>query len=189
MRSKPAFLVLVMATALILSACGGAPTLSQQDLLETAVILQALTALAEAEDTATQEPATPEPAATEAPVEITPAPSDTPEGPLVVFLAAGSFSADEDAQIRSRVVNPFIHYYRDLEGHPPLVSFTVEKISGVGGYPDSANAIFETGTNAGFLISASGGVVDWWLPECMVACSFSDSFRAAYPEIVAILEP
>jgi hypothetical protein len=185
MRSKPAFLVLAMATALILSACGGAPTLSQQDLLETAVILQALTALAEAEDTATPAPATPEPAATEA----TPAPSDTPEGPVVVFLAAGSFSADEDAQIRSRVVNPFTHYYRDLEGHPPLVSFTVEKISGVAGYPYSANAIFETGINAGFLISASGGVVDWWLPECMVACSFSDSFRAAYPEIVAILEP
>lgn len=190
MRTGRALLLAVLAGTMVLSACGGSPTLSQQDLLETAVILQALTELAEGgEDTPTAAPETEAPTATEPPAEATPAPSDTPAGPVVVFLAAGSFSADEEAQIRSRVVNPFIHYYRDLAGHPPLVSFTIEKVSGVAGYPYGATAVFETGINIGFLISASGGAVDWWLPECMVACTFSDSFRAEYPEIVATLEP
>jgi hypothetical protein len=182
MTKQLAFLAL--ALSLLLAAC--APPMSQTDILATAEILQALTALAEtsaapAATAAPAEPATAQPATAEPP-----APTETPTGPEVVFLAAGSFSADEVNQLQTRVIEPFIHYYRDLSEHPALLTLTLQKESGISGYPYSAQAVFETGINAGWLISASGGgTVDWWLPECMLACTFSDSFQAAYPEIVA----
>jgi hypothetical protein len=182
MTKKLAFIAVTLS--LLLAAC--APPLSQGDILATAQILQALTALAETEaaPSATTTPAGPSPTA-EPPTAEPPAPTETPAGPEVVFLAAGSFSADEESQLRIRVIEPFIHYYRDLSGHPALLTLTIQKESGISGYPYSAQAVFETGINAGWLISASGGgTVDWWLPECMVACTFSDAFRAAYPEIV-----
>lgn len=50
-------------------------------------------------------------------------------------------------------------------------------------------AALRRGINIGWLVPASSGPVDWWIPECMGPCSLSDEFRAAYPEIVAILEP
>jgi len=186
MTKQLAFLAITLS--LLLAACG--PTLSQADILATAEILQALTALAEsgAAPVATAGPAEPTPTA-ESPTAEPPAPTEMPAGPEVVFLAAGSFSADEESQLRTRVIEPFIHYYRDLSGHPALLTLTIQKESGISGYPYSAQAVFETGINNGWLISASGGLVDWWLPECMVACTFSDSFRAAYPEIVDALEP
>ena len=181
------FAFLAITLSLLLAAC--APPLSQTDILATAEILQALTALAEtgAAPAATASPAEPtaEPATAEPPTAEPPAPTETPAGPEVVFVAAGSFSADEVNQLQTRVIDPFVHYYRDLADHPPLLTLTIRKESGISGYPFSGEAIFETGINSGWLISASGGVVDWWLPECMVACTFSDSFRAAYPEIVA----
>jgi hypothetical protein len=158
-----------------------------QSTVEIAIALTALaqTAAAPAATTAAPEAATVEPT-TEPPAPVA---TETPVGPEVVFLAEGSFSADEKSQIMTRVVNPFILYYSELADHPPLLTLTIEKYDGLAGYPYQAEAIFETGINIGWLIPATGGTVDWWIPECMGPCPLSDNFRATYPEIVAILEP
>jgi len=182
MKIRQTIIFVTMLGALILSSCGGAPALSQQDLQGTLQIMMALTALAQQ----TQAP----PAATDTPLvataEPTLAPSETPAGPQVVFIDIGG---DAEAQIRARVVNPFILYYQDQPDTPRLVSITIELVPDVPGYPYKAEAIFETGITNGFLIGVQGGLVDWWLPECMNSCGFSDSFRAAYPEIVGTMEP
>ena len=187
MKSRLIF-VLLITTALILSAC--APSLTQQDLQSTVEIAIALTALAETSAAQAATTAAPPAPTAEATAEPTIAPAtEAPAGPEVVFLAEGSFSAEEKSQIMSRVVEPFILYYHDRVEHPALLTITIEKYDGLAGYPYSAQAIFETGINTGWLVSASGGLVDWWIPDCMGPCPLSDAFRAAYPEIVAILEP
>ena len=170
----------VLVGSLLFGAC--APALSQQDLQGTLQIMMALTALAQQ----TQAP----PAATDTPAvataEPTLAPSETPAGPQVVFIDIGG---DAEAQLRAKVVEPFIMYYRDLPESPRLVSMTLEIVPDVPGYPYKAEAIFEGGITSGFLIGVQGGLVDWWLPECMTSCGFSDSFRTTYPEIVGTMEP
>ncbi len=183
---KKRFAIFALVCILLLGAC--APALSQQDIQGTVEIMLALTSLAETSAApATETPAAP--TAEAAPTSTAEPPTAEPAGPEVVFLAEGSFSADEKAQLMARVVEPFIHYYRDLAEHPPLLTLTIEKYDGLAGYVYTAQAIFEGGGNIGWLVSASGGLVDWWIPECMGACPLSASFRAAYPEIVAIMEP
>ena len=180
-------LIAVILTSLTLSGC--APSLTQQDLQSTIEISIALTGLAQTAAAPAATTAAPAPTA-ESTAEPTIAPAtEEPAGPEVVFLAEGSFSAEEKSQIMSRVVEPFILYYHDLAGNPTLLTMTIEKYDGLAGYPYSAQAIFETGINMGWLVPATGGLVDWWIPECMGPCPLSDAFRAAYPEIVAIVEP
>ncbi len=174
--------ILSLLAALALGAC--APAVSQQDIQGTVQIMLALTALAQtqaapaATDTLAADTATSEPS---------PAPAtETPQEPVVVFQ---DIFGDAEAQLRTRVVEPFILYYRDLADYPRLLTITISIVPDVPGYPYKAEAIFETGVTAGFLIGVQGGLVDWWLPECMVSCAFSDAFRAAYPEIVGTMEP
>ena len=180
------FSILILAS-LTLSAC--APV-SQADLQSTVEIAIALTALAQtaaapAATTAAPIIATVEPTS-EPPVPVA---TEAPGGPEVVFLAEGSFSADEKAQIVGRVIDPFILYHQELADYPQLLTITIEKYDGLAGFGYAAEAIFETGVYAGWLVPVTGVIVDWWLPECLGPCVLSDYFRAAYPEIVAILEP
>jgi len=178
--------VLFTVTALVLSAC--APV-SEEDFQSTVEVAIALTALAQTAAAPAVTTAAPPAPTAEATAEATLPPPAEDAGPEVVFLAEGSFSTDEKAQLRSRVIEPFILYYHELADHPPLLTITIEKSTSLAGYPYSAQAIFETGINVGWLVPATGALVDWWFPDCMGPCPLSDNFRAAYPEIVAILEP
>lgn len=172
-------LILLAFPALILSAC--APALSQQDLQGTIEISIALTALAQ---TAAAPAAT-----TAAPAIATVPPTAEAPGPEVVYL---DVFGDAQAQIQGRQIDPFILYYRTTPDYAHIVSITIETVEPTVYTPNcayKAQAIFEGGITAGWLICVTDGLVDWWLPECMGPCLLSDEFRAAYPEIVAILEP
>lgn len=185
MKSCLIFILLIL-TALILSAC---TPVSEQDFQSTIEIAIALTALAETAAAPAPTEATAAPTAEATAEAVLPPPTEASSGPEVVFLAEGSFSTEEKAEVRARLIEPFILYYHDLAEHPRLLTITIEPSSSLPDYPYAANAIFETGVYASWLVHVSGGVVDWWLPECMDVCPLSDDFRAAYPEIVAILEP
>jgi hypothetical protein len=177
-------LIAIVLTSFVLSAC--APSLTQQDLQGTIEISIALTALAQTAAAPAATTAAPV-IATIQPTTEPPAPVDTePSSPEVVYL---DVFGDAQAQIQGRVVEPFILYYRTTPDYPHIVSITIETVPDVADYPYKAEAIFEGGGNAGWLIHVTGGLVDWWIPECMDVCPMSDEFRAAYPEIVAILEP
>lgn len=176
---KSLLLWVCLGVCVLLAACGGA---ADESAVQTEMAAQVLTALAPAD---TEAPAV---ETTAAPTS-TAAPTDSGPEPVIVFQPGGLFTEDQRSILLTRVVNPFILYHQGLEGHPPLVSISIEPSSALADYPYSANAIFETGITAGWLIHASGGVVDWWLPECMGPCPLSDAFRTAYPEIVGTLEP
>ena len=80
-------------------------------------------------------------------------------------------------------------YYGDQ--NDPIKSFTVKVNTNASKttYPYLANAIFKSGVTNGFTIAKNGGVIDWWVPECMGPCPFSATFRSRYPEIVSRANP
>jgi PBP1b-binding outer membrane lipoprotein LpoB len=167
------------ATALAASATAAAPTETPAEAALPMLPVDTSTPL----DTPTAPPAT------SAPLPASPTTVPTAAGPAIVFLPEGLFSDGDRAIIMQKVVNPFVHYHRDLEGHPALISITIERYSGDPTYPFQALAVFGGGAYIGWLMPATAGVLDWWAPDCMGPCPVSDSFRAAYPEIMAILEP
>jgi hypothetical protein len=192
MKSLRNSLLFSFSFILVLTGCGGGPSEDQQATLVAVAVEAALTE-SMAEIAATSAPGLdggPVAVVTEAaaaPTET--ATAEVVSTPVVVYQPAGLFSDAERAILQTRVIEPYIHYHADLADHPPLVSLNMEPSDSLADFPYSANAIFGEGITNGFLIHATGGVVDWWVPDCLGPCPVSDSFRAAYPEIMAILEP
>ncbi len=104
----------------------------------------------------------------------------------VVFEAEGSFTPVEKTELTKKVVNPLVDYYADQEAGY-LVSLTIAHNTQESrdNYPYQGKAIFKGGGNSGFLVTKLGTGVDWWFPECMGACPYTDTYRAKYPEVVA----
>jgi hypothetical protein len=164
----------------IVAACGGAPQADPADV--ATLVAEQMQTLEAANPTAAPPP-------TDAPT-ADPAPA-ADAAPVVVFIPPGLFSDADREEIMRKVVDPFVHYYRDLvaDGHPKLVSIAIESYTGDPAWRYGADAIFEGEVYISWLLPVTGGVLDWWIPECMNVCEVSDSFRAAYPEIMAIIEP
>ena len=197
MKSFRHSLLISLALLLALAACGGGPSEDQQATLVAVAVEAALT------ESMANIAATSATGVDGGPVAVgsveassatlvSPTETATVEAvstPVVVYQSAGLFSDADKAILQTRVIEPYIRYHADLADHPPLVSLSIEPSASLADYPFSANAIFAEGITNGFLIHATGGVADWWVPDCLGPCPISDSFRAAYPEIVAILEP
>lgn len=109
--------------------------------------------------------------------------------PVVRFIP-GTFSDNEKQELMEMVVNPFIDFENDSYAQNRIISIAVEK------YGDSElaemqnpkymyniNAIYEEGYG-GWLERKVGEPIDWWVPDCLDECQFSEEFSAKYPEII-----
>lgn len=117
---------------------------------------------------------------------LTPAAKSTA---VVVVESEGSIPAQDLAEIKARVINPYLDF--SAESQPGLlVSFKVSPnlLESKTTYPYMADAVFKNGGNEGFLISKNNGHIDYYLPGCINGCNFSDSFKAKYPEIVKLTQ-
>jgi hypothetical protein len=180
MKLRHFFFLHLLLLAIILSACASGPNRSQEATLQAVSFEATLTESAKAteNDVATQ-------SATPAATKEIAAPT---REPIVVFETALSFSEIETKLIWDRVVTPYIHWYADLEDHPPLATMYIKKVE-MPGFLYSASVIFEEGIHGSWIMSGADGIVDWWYPECLGSCPISEDFRSAYPEIMAIIEP
>lgn len=106
--------------------------------------------------------------------------------PVVVFLAEGSIPITDKSQLQQRIVNPAIEYYQESSENSAVVSITIEPNTkeSKSQYPYLGTIILANGGNNGFTISKQGGSISWWAPECMV-CTFSDAYKAKYPDVVS----
>lgn len=116
-------------------------------------------------------------------------PSASLDGPTIIL------PSQDASQLKKRIVDPYIDYFKDTHKNDVLVSFNISVNTGAGQdqYPYKAQAITANGINEGFLISQTGGPaspgslgghIDWWYPDCLVKCKFTKSFSSKYPEIV-----
>lgn len=117
---------------------------------------------------------------------VTAEPSALP--PTITFDPDKEISSDDKDALQSRVIDPFLEYYRTLANSGQVTSITIKKAS-AGSYPYSFEAKFNTGVQNNFVVSRSDdGSIDWWLPECLIQCPFTDEFKTKFPEIVAKFE-
>ena len=188
-RMRP-ILIVMFTFALVLSACAP-PAPSPEELQQTIDVAVGLTALAQTGAAPTA--SLPPPADTNTPLPPTEAPTDTPapsatSSVAVVFTPGGLFDEAKRAEFYARIINPYIAYHAPLsatEGYPNLVSINIQTFD-LADYPYGADAIFDNGGYEGWLIGESGGVVNYWIPECMDSpCPLSPAFATAFPEIAA----
>ena len=176
MNKLTSFLILILVAA-ALGACGG----GEADPAEVATLVAAQL---QTDEAAAPPTSTAAPLATEAGAED----EISLDLPQVVFTPGGLFTDADRDLIRARVIGPFIHYHADLDDSAQMLTVHVQPFEDDPRWLYQAEAIFAGGGYIGWMLPASDGELDWWLPDCMGPCELSDSFRAAYPEIVAILE-
>lgn len=101
--------------------------------------------------------------------------------PVVVYKPAGLLTETDKKNLQERLVNPFFDYYNESE--ISYITMTVDVPTKVGD-PFTVEAIHKNGGYQGFLFGKRGGNIEWWKPECMGDCNFSEKFKAKYPAIV-----
>ncbi len=102
---------------------------------------------------------------------------------IVVFEPGGLFSDAVRLELQTKLVKPYIAYNQDESVKPISMHITT---------PDTSPgqwAVFVINENGGyfsFLFGNDGTAAqDWWYPECLDGvCTFTDEFKANYPEVV-----
>lgn len=110
--------------------------------------------------------------------------SSTDGLPVIVFSPGGLFTTGEKTEITNKMINPYKAWHSD-QGDS-VVSIHVQQNTSISASQYDVNVINRDGVYEGFLYgSIDRASQDWWTPTCMDACTFSTSFRATYPEVVA----
>lgn len=109
--------------------------------------------------------------------------------PAVVIEAEGAFPPQDVMEIKARVIAPYLDYKAEVQPGD-LVSFKISQNphASKNEFPYLADAIFKNGGNEGFVIGKTNGHINWYIPECLNGCQFSEAFKAKYPEIVKLTE-
>ncbi len=110
--------------------------------------------------------------------------------PAMVVEMSPNLPSQDISQLKKRIVDPYVDYFKDTHKNDALVSFAVSLNTGAGQdqYPYKAQALTANGINEGFLISKTSGQIGWWYPDCLVKCEFTESFSSKYPEIAKKVE-
>lgn len=103
--------------------------------------------------------------------------------PVVSLLHAGSLNQNEQekARLRKMLIEPFIAYRGESGVEYAAIVITVPPKVG-GAYMVTATDM--TGDTEEFSFGAREKDFGYWVPACGGGCSFSESFRAKYPDIV-----
>jgi|SRR3989344_3394363 len=113
--------------------------------------------------------------------------SGTDDLPVIVFSPGGLFTTSEKTEITNKMLNPYKAWHRD-QGDS-VVSIHVQQNTSISASQYDVNAIYRNSVYEGFLYGTiDAASQDWWVPTCLDACTFSASFRATYPEVVAASE-
>ncbi|HLB51551.1 hypothetical protein A3F07_01455 [candidate division WWE3 bacterium RIFCSPHIGHO2_12_FULL_38_15] len=100
----------------------------------------------------------------------------------VVFVPSGLFTEEEKSDLNNKLIEPFLDFQKD--SNILTLTLEIEKSSlEDAGYKYKISYINKGGSNGGMLFGLNSPL-EWWLPDCLNGCIFSDSFKEKYPEIV-----
>jgi hypothetical protein len=118
---------------------------------------------------------------------LSPTPQEEEQETVIIIDSQANLPPSDVDQLNKKIIEPYIHYFQDTRKDDLLVSMRIGVNTGASAstYPYKAEAISKNGVTEGFLISKTGGQIDWWYPECLMKCEFSQEFSTKYPEIVA----
>jgi hypothetical protein len=100
----------------------------------------------------------------------------------IAYERAGLFEGTEKSDIETKIIEPYIYYMNNVEGSE-LDAVVVDKYPAderPAGYWFSILGITYNGGTNGWL-EGSGGVIDYWKPECMETCQLTQAYVDAYP--------
>lgn len=113
----------------------------------------------------------------------------TADLPVVVFQRGGLLSESEFEALQDEfmemVIDPIAAYAED-QGHT-LLTVNIE-IPQEAGAEFIYDAIYDDGVNEGALYGKRGEPLDWWTPQCIDECEFSDEFRENFPDVIDAYE-
>ena len=117
----------------------------------------------------------------------TPNPTPSEENKTeVIFVSNGLFTEEEKVELYEKLIEPFLDFQKD--SNIQTLTLEIEKSSlQNAGYKYKVSYINKGGSKGGLLFGLNTPL-EWWLPECLNGCSFSDSFKEKYPEIVEQLD-
>ncbi len=104
--------------------------------------------------------------------------------PFINFVPEGIFEDIEKEQLQERLIDPFIDFYND--GENLYIAIIIEKLQGADDEDDfkyDIQTLDRYGHYGGFLYG-EGDEPEWWLPDCLDGCEFTEEFEDKYPEIV-----
>ena len=101
--------------------------------------------------------------------------------PVIVYEPSGLFSVDDKQDLTNKIVNPFFDYNNETEIN--FIAMIIDKNqSGEYGFL----AIHKNGGYNSQVVTKQGSKFDYWYPECMEVCQFSESYKQKYPEVVTL---
>lgn len=108
--------------------------------------------------------------------------------PIVQFVPA-TFTEEEKKELMEKVINPYVDYQKEMWKVNPI-SIQVKKHTKTeidnqiyARYMYGIDVITETGYH-GWLEREEGKAIDYWIPDCMGECPFSESYKAKYQEVL-----
>jgi len=109
--------------------------------------------------------------------------------PAIRFIP-GTFSDKEKEDLMEKVINPFIDFEKDSYVENRIISIAINKYSDSElvkmqdpKYMYNISVIYEEGYG-GWLERKVGEPIDYWVPDCMDECEFSEEFQKKYPKVV-----
>ncbi|MSU75173.1 MAG: hypothetical protein EXS55_01520 [Candidatus Magasanikbacteria bacterium] len=112
--------------------------------------------------------------------------SDSIKLPVVVYARPGLLFNTEQGRLEKinlekKLISPYMDYYNEKQIN--LISLLITIPENIGEWY-GVDAIFRDGMSEGFMFGKREGEYDYWKPDCMGECEFSDAFRKKYPQIV-----
>ena len=101
--------------------------------------------------------------------------------PVVVFSRPGLLTEAERKVLEAKLINPMKDYYNETEAELLTLSIAVPQRVGE---EYTVDGIFKDGVNFGMLFGKREQQYNFWKPECMGPCEFSETFKSKYPTIV-----
>jgi hypothetical protein len=105
---------------------------------------------------------------------------------LISFEPDSAFTTQDKEGILNRIVEPYVLYQTEIQGTQKLDSIVVSQNTQASAkdYPFLFSATFDGGVSESFVIAREGQTFQWFVPECLGACPFSENFKKKYPEII-----
>lgn len=104
--------------------------------------------------------------------------------PVVVYEPSGLFNNKDKEELAKKVIQPYFDYNNEKE--MVFIAIIINKdVSAKYSYM----AINKNGGYESSVLTKKNDQFDYWVPDCMGPCEFSQSFKDKYPEIVKLANP
>lgn len=108
--------------------------------------------------------------------------------PVVLFNPPGLFTQTEKDLLYTRLINPLVDYYTVEQGLG-IFSVIIDK-SKIGDYLYGVQVstrgdgkVYAKNGSIGFWFGKQGEQLEYWHPECLGDCEFSEEYMTKYPHV------